>query len=117
MLVTTPKTAIHHNMGDAEFGSPETPQWTGRVPALSEPDVTHRGKAAAYMLTTTLRHVNTTQSAPKIHQNLFQKSSSSQHVSLEVTNWKNLTSKTPEGRSVTFWVQGSDLFFFFSFSS
>ena len=28
----TPKTAIHLNSGDAEFGSPATPQWTGRVP-------------------------------------------------------------------------------------
>ena len=28
----TLETATHHNVGDAEFGSPETPQWTGRLP-------------------------------------------------------------------------------------
>ena len=30
-IPATPKTAIHHRTGDAEFGSPETQQWTGRV--------------------------------------------------------------------------------------
>ena len=34
-ILATLETAIHHNIGDAEFGSPETPQWTGRVLALS----------------------------------------------------------------------------------
>ena len=51
----TPKTAIHHNTGDAVFGSRETPQWTGRVPAPSGADVT----AAVYMLRRTTRHANT----------------------------------------------------------
>ena len=32
-IPATPKTAMHHNIGDAEFGSPETPRWTGQVPA------------------------------------------------------------------------------------
>ena len=45
----TPKTAIHHNIGDAEFGSPETRQWTGRIPALSGADVTHRRTSAAFI--------------------------------------------------------------------
>ena len=71
----TPKTAIHRNTGDVEFGSPEPTQWTGRVPAVSG-DVTHTGTASAFTLTATLRHVSTTQSAPPIHRNLFQKSSS-----------------------------------------
>ena len=47
----------------------------------SRADVTHRGTAAAYMLTTTSRHANTTQSAPPIHRNLLQKSSSSENGS------------------------------------
>ena len=80
-----PKTAIHHNVGDAEFGSPATPHWTERVLALGGADVTHRGTAAVYMLTTTSSHANTAQSSPPIHRNLFPLSSSSQHVSLEVT--------------------------------
>ena len=33
--------AVHHLIGDDEFDSPETPQWTGRVAALSGADVTH----------------------------------------------------------------------------
>ena len=54
----TPKTASHHHIGDDEFGSPDTPQWTGRVPALSGADVTHRGKSAASIVTTSSKYVN-----------------------------------------------------------
>ena len=80
---------FHHNVGDAEFGSPETPQCTGRVQALSGADVPHIGTAAVYVLMTTSRHVNTTQTAAPMHRNMFHKSLSSQHVSPKLTKWKN----------------------------
>ena len=89
-IPATPNTAMHHNIGDAEFGSPETPRWTGQVPATqwSRRDTQRNG---AYMVTTMSRHANTNQSQPPIHRNLFLTSSSRQHVSPELTNWNNLT--------------------------
>ena len=54
-----------------------------------------RGTAAVYSLTTTSRHANTTLSSQPIHRKLNQKSSSKQHVSRELTRWKNLTKTMP----------------------
>ena len=87
---TTPKKATHHHIGDDEFDSPETPQWTGRVPALNGADVTHQGGAVAFMVTTSSRYVYMNSQKPTGHRHAFQRSSSSQHVP-PLTNWKRLT--------------------------
>ena len=63
---------------DAEFSPAPGPGWKA--------DVTHRGTAEAFTLTTTSRDANTTQSAPPVHRNCIQKSSPSQHVLLALTN-------------------------------
>ena len=83
----TPNTAMYHNFGEVELGSPKKlDSGRGRVLALSGADVKHRGSSAAFTLTTMTRHVSTIQSPPPIHRNLFPKSSSSQHASQVLTN-------------------------------
>ena len=67
-------------------GNPETPQCTGRVPALSGADVTHRGTASAFMLTTTSKHGRGSVTAPA------ETSSKSRHR-VNTRHWRSTNTK------------------------
>ena len=66
--LVTPKSGIYHHIEDDKFNRPEPPQRTGRVPALSGADVTHRGESIAFMVTTSSRYVSMNQHEPPGHR-------------------------------------------------